>query len=60
METLRHTHAEVLEAVRGITEVTNTAEAKRREASAELRKNQDQLLAILSSNETVNPYIEMH
>lgn len=60
METLRHTHAEVLEAVRGITEVTNTAEAKRREASAELRKNQDQLLAILKSNETVNPYIEMH
>lgn len=60
METLRHTHAEVLEAVRGITEVTNTAEAKRREASAELRKNQDQLLAILSSNETVNPYIEMN
>lgn len=59
METLRHTHAEVLEAVRGITEVTNTAEAKRREASAELRKNQDQLLAILKSNETVNPYIEM-
>lgn len=60
METLRHTHAEVLEAVRGITEVTNIAEAKRREASAELRKNQDQLLAILKSNETVNPYIEMH
>lgn len=60
METLRHTHAEVLEAVRGITEVTNTAEAKRREASAELRKNQDQLLAILKSNETVNPYIEMN
>lgn len=60
METLRHTHAEVLEAVRGITEVTNTAEAKRREASAELCKNQDQLLAILKSNETVNPYIEMH
>lgn len=60
METLRHTHAEVLEAVRGITEVTNTAEAKRREASAELRKNQDQLLAILRSNETVNPYIEMN
>lgn len=60
METLRHTHAEVLEAVRGITEVTNTAEAKRREASAELRKNQDQLLAILKSNETVNPYIETH
>lgn len=60
METLRHTHAEVLEAVRGITEVTNTAETKRREASAELRKNQDQLLAILKSNETVNPYIEMH
>lgn len=60
METLRHTHAEVLEAVRGIAEVTNTAEAKRREASAELRKNQDQLLAILKSNETVNPYIEMH
>lgn len=60
METLRHTHAEVLEAVRGITEVTNTAEVKRREASAELRKNQDQLLAILKSNETVNPYIEMH
>lgn len=60
METLRHTHAEVLEAVRGITEVTNTAEAKRREASAELRKNQDQLLAILKSNETVSPYIEMH
>ena len=60
METLRHTHAEVLEAVRGITEVTNTAEAKRREASAELRKKQDQLLAILKSNETVNPYIEMH
>ncbi len=60
METLRHTHAEVLEAVRGITEVTNTADAKRREASAELRKNQDQLLAILKSNETVNPYIEMH
>lgn len=60
METLRHTHAEVLEAVRGIAEVTNTAEAKRREASAELRKNQDQLLAILKSNETVNPYIETH
>lgn len=60
METLQHTHAEVIEAVRGITEVTNTAEAKRREASAELRKNQDQLLAILKSNETVNPYIEMH
>lgn len=60
METLRHTHAEVLEAVRGITEVTNTAEAKRREASAELRKDQDQLLAILKSNETVNPYIEMN
>lgn len=60
METLRHTHAEVLEAVRGITEVTNTAEAKRREASAELRKNQDQLLAILKSNETVNPYIEIN
>lgn len=60
METLRHTHAEVLEAVRGITEVTNRAEAKRREASAELRKNQDQLLAILKSNETVNPYIETH
>lgn len=60
METLRHTHAEVLEAVRGITEVTNTAEVKRREASAELRKNQDQLLAILKSNETVNPYIEMN
>lgn len=60
METLSHTHAEVLEAVRGITEVTNTAEAKRREASAELRKNQDQLLAILKSNETVNPYIEMN
>lgn len=60
METLRHTHAEVLEAVRGITEVTNTAEAKRREASAELRKKQDQLLAILKSNETVNPYIEMN
>lgn len=60
METLRHTHAEVLEAVRGIAEVTNTAEAKRREASAELRKNQDQLLAILKSNGTVNPYIEMH
>lgn len=60
METLRHTHAEVLEAVRGITEVTNTAEAKRREASAELRKNQDQLLTILRSNETVNPYIEMN
>lgn len=60
LETLRHTHAELLETVRGITEVTNSAEAKRREASAELRKNQDQLLAILNSNENVNPYIEMH
>lgn len=60
LETLRHTHAELLETVRGITEVTNSAEAKRREASAELQKNQDQLLAILNSNENVNPYIEMH
>lgn len=60
LETLRHTHAELLETVRGITEVTNSAEAKRREASAELRKNQEQLLAILNSNENVNPYIEMH
>lgn len=60
LETLRHTHTELLETVRGITEVTKSAEAKRREASAELRKNQDQLLAILNSNENVNPYIEMH
>ena len=58
METLRDTHRNLMETIQGITEVTKDAEQKRLQASAEISRNQDELIALLrDDSKTSNLYL---